>query len=123
MSTNPALRYTSHSTVKSLWQEYRIYDNRLELDTHFGMIAIPFETIERMDIRPSDVRELVTKGDLQLSGFRPALKLDWANFQEHVVLDKDEGRIKRILFTPDEPQAFQMAFKQAFEEFHRRLGQ
>ena len=122
MSSDPALRYKSPSTVKSLWQEYRIYDDHIELDTHFGMMAIPFEMINTMNIRPSDLRELVTKGDLQLKGFRPALKLDWANFQEHVILDKDGGLIKRILFTPDDPQAFQTAFKQAFEEFQRKPG-
>jgi len=77
-------RYTSKSTVRSLWQEYRIYGDHLELDTHFGVVEVPFDAIERVEAKPSDLKQLVTRGDLQLKDFRPALKIDWANFQEHV---------------------------------------
>ena len=35
--------YTSKSTVKSLWQEYRIYDDRVVFETHFGKLTIPLE--------------------------------------------------------------------------------
>ena len=56
-------------------------------------------------MRESDVKGLF-KGDLGLKNFRPALKIDWANFQEHVVLDRTEGFCKRILFTPENPQQF-----------------
>ena len=114
------LRYGSGSTPRSLWQEYRIFDDRLEFDTHFGTLKVPFEVVESLEVRPSDLKELVTKGNLQLKDFRPALKLDWANFQEHVVLDKKtKGFVQRILFTPDDPEAFQRAFKEAFEQFER----
>ena len=115
--TEPTLKYRSASTVRSLWQEYRIFDDRLEFATHFGTMTIPFDVIERLEIRPSDLKELVLRGDLQLKDFRPALKLDWANFQEHVVLDKSAGRVRRILFTPDDPAAFQKAFQAVFEQF------
>ena len=72
------------------------------------------------ELNISDLKELVTKGNLQLKDFRPALKLDWANFQEHVVLDKKtKGFVQRILFTPDDLEAFQRAFKEAFEQFER----
>jgi hypothetical protein len=37
------LVYTSLSSVKSLWQEYRIYEDRLEFSTLFGQLTIPFE--------------------------------------------------------------------------------
>jgi hypothetical protein len=100
-----------------LWQEYRIYDDHLELDTHFGVIKIPFETIERVQARPSDVKQLITQGDLQLRDFRPALKIDWANFQEHVVIDKTEGCIRRILFTPEDVSVFNAELTKAIEEF------
>lgn len=113
-------RYTSPSTLRSLWQEYRIYDDHLELATHLGNLVIPFEVIERFEIRPSDLKELVLHGDLQLRGFRPALKVDWANFQEHVVVDRAEGWIRRILFTPEDPEGFRKAFDEAFAEFQRR---
>ena len=39
--------YTSKSTLKSLWQEYRIYKDHIEFSTHFGIVSIPFDSIER----------------------------------------------------------------------------
>ena len=108
--------YRSESTVKSLWQEYRIYDDRVELDTHFGRMTVGFEHIERVDVVESDVAGLL-RGDLQLKGFRPALKLDWANFVEHVVLDKSSGLVHRLLFTPEDPAAFKGALDAALARF------
>ena len=113
--------YTSKSTVKSLWQEYRIYDDRVEFDTLFGRMTVPFEHIERVDVSESEVKGLV-RGDLHLRNFRPALKLDWANFLEHLVLDKSEGRIRRVLFTPDDPKAFKTALDEALARFREERG-
>jgi len=119
-STESEPVYTSRSTVRSLWQTYYIYADRLELDTHFGTLKVPFEHIERLDVQPSDVKRLVTRGDLQLKNFRPALKVDWANFVEHIVLDKSEGRVRRILFTPEDPAEFQREFDSAFARFKQK---
>ena len=99
------LVYTSKTSVKSLWQEYRIYEDRLEFSTLFGQLTIPFEQVESVEVSESDLKGLL-KGDLKLKGFRPALKLDWANFVEHVVLDKSAGFVRRVLFTPEDPEAF-----------------
>ena len=111
-----ALVYTSKSSVKSLWQEYRIYEDRLEFSTLFGQLTIPFEQVESVEVSESDLKGLL-KGDLKLKGFRPALKLDWANFVEHVVLDKSAGFVRRVLFTPDDPEAFKGALDQALTRF------
>lgn len=73
--------YTSNSSLKSLWQEYRIYRDHLEFDILFGRMTIPFDQVERVGGAESDVKGLL-KGNLQLKNFRPALKLDWANFVE-----------------------------------------
>lgn len=113
--------YTSKSSVKSIWQEYRIYDDRLEFSTLFGLMTVPFEHVESVEVSESDLKGLL-KGDLKLKGFRPALKLDWANFVEHVVLDKSDGLLRRVLFTPDDPKAFKAALEQSltkFRESHR----
>ena len=108
--------YTSQSMFKSLWQEYRIYNDHLEFDTHLGIISIPFDQIEKIDVQESDVKGLL-KGDLKLKGFKPAIKLDWANFQEHVVLDKKEGFCKRFLFTPQNPKDFKNVLDKALANF------
>jgi len=115
MSDEPI--YISKSTVKSIWQEYRIYGDRVEFDTHFGKMEVPFDHVERVDISESEIEGLL-RGDLHLKNFRPALKLDWANFAEHVVLDKSQGLVKRVLFTPDDVHAFKDALDGALAE-HR----
>lgn len=113
--------YRSTSTAKSLWQEYRIYDDRVEFDTHLGNLTVPFDHVEGVEISESEVRGLL-RGDLHLKNFRPALKLDWANFLEHVVLDKDGGAIRRILFTPDNLDEFKNALEGALVRYRERTG-
>ena len=108
--------YTSRSTLRSLWQEYRIYDDRVEFDTLFGRMIVPFDQVEGVEIVESEVKGLL-RGDLHLKGFRPALKLDWANFTEHVVLDKKAGTLRRILFTPDNLETFRSALNEALGRY------
>ena len=113
------LIYTSESTYKNLWQTYKIFDDHLEFDTIYGKINIPFDAIESIEVQDSDVKDLL-KGDLKLKGFKPALKLDWANFQEHVVLDKIDGFCKRFLFTPQNPQKFKEVLESALKNFWKK---
>jgi hypothetical protein len=113
--------FTSKCTAKSLWQEYVIYDDRIEFGTLFGKMTVPFEEIEGIAVSESEIRGLL-KGDLHLKGFRPALKLDWANFKEHVVLDKNSGHIRRILFTPDDPEKFRASLNQALTDYRDKDG-
>ncbi len=114
-----AVTYRSKSTVKSLWQEYRVYNDRVELDTRFGKLTVPFDHIEKVEISESEVKGLL-RGDLHLKNFRPALKIDWANFVEHVVLDKTEGCVRRILFTPDNLVAFKSALDRELAQYRKR---
>jgi hypothetical protein len=111
--------YTSKSTAKSLWQEYRIYGDRVVFGTHFGDMTVPFDNVECVETSESEVVGLL-RGDLHLKNFRPALKLDWANFVEHVVLDKREGHIRRILFTPDNLDGFMKALKEALGRYREK---
>jgi len=108
--------YVSKSTVRSLWQEYRVYGDRVEFATHFGWMVVPFAHIESIEVTESEIRGLV-RGDLHLKDFRPALKLDWANFLEHVVLDKRAGCVRRVLFTPEDPAAFKSAVEAALARY------
>ena len=110
--------YKSESTAKNLWQEYRIYNDRVEIDTQFGCMMIPLDKIERVDVSESEVKGLL-RGDLHLKGFRPALKVDWANFLEHVVIDKSEGHIRRILLTPDDPEEFRNTLDEALSRYEQ----
>ena len=118
MSQTPV--YTSKSTVKSLWQEYRIYDDHLEFDTLFGSMRIPFSDVDKAEVSESEVRGLL-KGDLHLR-YVPALKLDWANFLEHVVIDKKTGILRHVLVTPDDPVAFVDTLNDALEQYRQKQG-
>jgi len=111
--------FTSPSTVKSLWQEYRIFEDRVEFDTHFGVMTVPFGHIESVEISESEVAGLL-RGDLHLKNFRPALKFDWANFVDHIVLDKSEGWVHRLLFTPKNLEAFKSALEAALARYRGR---
>lgn len=115
--------YRSRCAFRSLWQKYRIFDDRLELDTRFGLMSIPFENIASIEVRPSGVSGFL-KGHLQLRDFRPALRLDWANLLRHGVADPREGWVHRVFITPDDPHAFKGALDEAmnrFEETHQEV--
>jgi hypothetical protein len=113
--------YVSKCTGKSLWQEYRIYNDRVEFDTFFGNMEVPFEHIEKVFVSEGEVQGLA-RGDLHLKNFRPALKLDWANFREHVVLDKSGGIIHRVLFTPEDCQEFKNELESAIDKYRHGQG-
>jgi hypothetical protein len=113
--------YTSESTAKNLWQNYSIFSDRVEFKSLIGTIKIPFDNIESIEVQESDVAGLL-KGDLKLKNFKPAIKLDWANFLEHVVLDKKEGFFKRFLFTPDNPEEFKSVLENLLNEYRKKTS-
>lgn len=91
--------YTSQRTAKSLWQEYRIYRDRLELQSWFlfHTVVVSANKIQAVEIRPS--------------GFIWGVKLDNCNSCRHVLLIKKSGLFKRIGFSPDDPEKFLAACK------------
>jgi hypothetical protein len=110
--------YRSGCTAKSLWQEYRIYDDRVELHTWLGPVTVPFDQVEGIEI----ARSYSEGVRLQLRGMRSGIKLDWADFCEHVVLDKSTGLFRHVAFTPDNPEEFVAALEGALERFQQRSG-
>jgi hypothetical protein len=98
--------YVSPRSGASLWQEYRIYGNRVELQawTLFHTIVIPANGIVAVEVRPP-----VVFADLfQRRGFGNtfALKIDMADIRRHVAVRRKSGFIKCIRFTPDHPEDF-----------------
>ena len=86
--------YISKRTGRGLWQEYRIYRDRLELQSWFlfHTVVVPVNEIQAVEVRPS--------------GIIWGVKLDNCNFCRHVLLIKKSGRFKRIGFSPDDPEKF-----------------
>jgi hypothetical protein len=111
--------YTSKCSAKSLWQEYRIYDDRAEFHTWFGPWVVPFDQVERVEIS-----EPLLKAVLHLRAdtkhWPQQIKLDTPDLHEHVTLDKNEGLIRKVFFTPDEPTKFRKALDEAVRRFREK---
>ena len=92
--------YFSRRTAASLWQEYRIYSDRLELQSwaFFHTIVIPAREILEIEVRPS-----VVGGS---KGITWGIKLDMADLHRHVLVRRKTGFWKRLAFTPDNPDEF-----------------
>ncbi len=93
---NDTSLYKSKRTAKSLWQQYRIYRDRLELQSWllFHTVVVSANEIQAVEVRPP--------------GPIWGVKLDSCNFCRHVLLIKQSGLLftKRIGFSPDEPDKF-----------------
>ena len=92
--------YSSKRTLKSLWQQYRIYPDRLELQSWFLLhtVVVPRDEIQAVEVRPS-----AWTGE---KGFTWGIKIDNCDLCRHVLLTKKSGLFKRIGFTPDQPEEF-----------------
>jgi hypothetical protein len=110
--------HKSKCMFRNFWQEYRIYDNRLELDTLVKTITTPFSEIQGVEVASTFAEGL----RLHLRGDGLTLKLDWADFHKHLVLDKSTGLIRHIAFTPDDPDAFRATLDAALTRFRDRQG-
>jgi len=105
--------YVSRPTVKSLWREYRLFRDRLELDTiPWGLVRVPLTDLKAVAIRPPLVIFDVFRGDYGLGEMLKTIKLDWADLHEHVALEKT-GFWKQFRITPDDPEAFKAAVDKA----------
>jgi hypothetical protein len=113
-----AALYTSPCAARSLWHEYRVYADRVELDTLAGTLAVSFDQIEGVHVADS-YRQGVR---LQLRGLRPGVKLDLADFNQHVVIDKSTGLFRHVAFTPDDPLAFRAALEGALAAYRQAGG-
>ena len=86
--------YISKKSGKNLWQEYRIYPDRLELQSWFLLhtVVLPADEILDVHVRPP--------------GFMWGIKLDNCNFCRHVSIWKKSGLFKTLAFSPDDPDKF-----------------
>jgi hypothetical protein len=119
-SSNAEPLYRTHPSAKSLWREYRLYADRIELDSiPWGKITVPLEDVRDVSVRPAGVIFDLFRGDYGLGDLLRAPKLDMADLAEHVVLEKT-GFWKQFRFTPDDPEAFVRAAREALDAFRKR---
>ncbi len=105
--------HVTHVSVRmgrNLWQEYRVYSDRIELQSWllFHTIRIPTDEIQSIEIRPPFVFAELFRGKGAGPAF--ALKLDLADLFRHVIIKKKtKGIFKFIAFTPGDPERFLQA--------------
>jgi len=90
--------YISKAGVRSFGNEYRIYNNRLELECKFlfQTFIIPLEELISIDIfKPPVIRTVFW-----------ALKLDLADFYRHIGIEREKGYMKKLRFIPENPDEF-----------------
>lgn len=103
-------------TPASLWQEYRIFSDRLELQSWilFHTVVIPANKILEIEVRPS-----VFSGR---KGFAWGIKLDNSDLCRHVLVTRKNGWFKRLAFTPDNPDEFVRVCKSMLTRHSRTDG-
>jgi hypothetical protein len=106
--------HVSRPTVKSLWQEYRLYSDRLELDMHlYGPIRVQLDDIASISERPPCVVCDLARGDYGLADIMRTLKVDLADLNTHVTIEKSTGTWRQLRLTPDDNAAFIRAVEAA----------
>ena len=98
MKTENNLIYESKGTFKSLWNSYKIFEDRIELECCFSLkkIIITRDTFLGIDVyKPPVIR----------TTFR-ALKIDLADLYYHVGIERSNGFFKQLRFTPTNPNEF-----------------
>ncbi len=97
--------YISRPSAKSLWQEYRIYDDRLELRFWLFLkrLTIPANKIVNLKVVPPAFKR---EKDSKFMAWFWGLFLDWAAFNRHVLVETKSYFARYLHFTPDDPDAF-----------------
>ena len=63
--------YTSQPTAKSLWREYRLFPDRIELDSiPWGTVRVPLGDVKAVHVRPPLVIFDRFRGDYGLAGLK-----------------------------------------------------
>ena len=99
--------YESKPTVKSLGGRYIIYQDRIELKHPIfpNLIIKKEELISIKEFSYFVTRSI--KGSL-------SLKLDLADLNEHVGIERKNGLFKNLRFTPENPKEFVSKVKEIF---------
>ena len=104
MTNEDEIVYASKPSWRSLWRQYRIHRNRIELRSLLGTKVIPADEILDVEVRPPIVIGDIFRG--KTLAYCWALKLDMADLCQHVAIRRRAGIMKRLRFAPDDPEKF-----------------
>lgn len=114
--------YESRGSFKSLGQVYQVFSDRFELRTLLGTWCIPFREVEVIELHEARLQALLN-GRLDLWRELCTLKLDCSDLTEHITLDRREGAVHRLSFSPEEPVAFFHAAQDAMATWRGAGGE
>ncbi len=101
----------------SLGAEYRIYTDRLELESPvLPTLVVHFQEFERVAVRPPLVVMDLFRADSSPSE-AIALKLDLCDLARHVAVVRTTGVFRNLRFVPSDPDAFAAALESAFDNW------
>lgn len=110
--------YTSEGGLKSLWQKYIIYPDKLVLKTLLRTITISYDEFDKAEIRPPNIKVMLNF-NFFAQNFKLALKLDFVDFNEHLAINKKSGTYKILLITPDNLSIFKEYLDRAVDSYRR----
>ena len=101
------LLHVSKRSLRNLWQEYRIYEDRLELKSWLLLrtLVIPSTDILNIEVRPRFVMFDLLRGKSIAYTLLP-MKIDFSDFHTNVAIHRKSGLIKHIRITPKNPAEF-----------------
>ena len=107
--------YVSKRMPRNLWQEYRVFSDRIELQCRllFSTFVIPFDDIEEVSLSQALAIEIF-RARAWKGG--PPIKMDFVVCYTHVVIRRISGLFRNIRFTPDDPALFLSMCRQAQQE-------
>lgn len=101
------LLHVSKRSLRNLWQEYRIYKDRLELRSWLLLrtLVIPSADILNIEVRFRFVMFDLLRGKGIVYTLLP-MKIDFSDLFTNVAIQRRSGLIKNIRITPNNPAEF-----------------
>ena len=109
----------SKRKLRNLWQRYEIKDDMLCLrfNPFLKTFRIPFDKITNVEIRPPIVIGDVLRMRYSIFTHLRTLKVDFCDFNRHLVVEKQGGFLKQLRFTPVDLDVFFEELKLKYSEY------
>ncbi len=119
MLSDDYFRMMSKRKLRNLWQKYEIKDDSLHLKFHSFQktYKIPFDKITNVEIRPPIVIGDIFRRRYSVFTHLRTLKMDFCDFNRHLVVEKEGGFLKQLRFTPVDLEGFFEELKLKYSEY------
>ena len=102
------LIYQSKKKLRNLFQNYKVFEDKIEIGSKVALrtFKLTREDIDNIEIRPPVIIGDIIRRRYSIFTHLRTLKVDFADFHRHVVIEKNKGFLKQLRFTPDDPELF-----------------